>query len=117
MNEDEFQRGVIEYARLNGWLVMHIGDSRREVKRGNVSRLVGDTLTKGWPDLVLVHPKWGRLVIRELKSDKGRVRPDQKVWLKALASAGVDVGIWRPRDLPEVEATLGNRRRITKEAA
>lgn len=107
------------YAQLNGWRVFHVSDSRREVidRRQGVSRLVGDELAKGWPDLVLVHPRRGLLLVRELKSDRGRVRPEQKEWLEALRAVGVDADVWRPRDLPEIEAVLGFKRRKESEAA
>jgi hypothetical protein len=51
----------------------------------------------GFPDDVLiVH---GAVMWRELKSQKGRVRPDQKIVLAALKAAGHDVDVWRPCDL------------------
>jgi hypothetical protein len=118
LSEDEFQTGVIEYAKLTGWRVFHVSDSRREVidrKRG-VSRLVGDELAKGWPDLVLCHPGRGLLLYRELKSDKGTVTRDQKRWLEDLAATGADVGVWRPRDLPAIQRALQGKTN-SKEAA
>ncbi len=111
MTEPQFQRLVIQYATLNGWRVMHVSDSRREVKANGISRLVGDPLAKGWPDLVLVHPGRGTMLIRELKTDRGRISPEQREWLRALTACGVDAGVWRPRDLDEIEAALGRRRR------
>lgn len=51
----------------------------------------------GFPDDVLiVH---GAVMWRELKSQKGRVRPDQKIVLAALRAAGHDVDVWRPSDI------------------
>lgn len=118
MTEAQFQEGVIAFARLCGWRVFHVSDSRREVvdRRRGVSRMVGDELAKGWPDLVLVHPKRG-LLVRELKSDRGRLTPEQKEWLAALAAVGVDVDVWRPRDLPTIERLLGGKRQHGREAA
>jgi hypothetical protein len=116
--EKDFQAGVIEFAQLHGWRVMHISDSRREVinrKRG-VRYLIGDELSRGWPDLVLAHPTRGQFVVRELKTDKGRIRPEQKAWLETLAACGVDVGVWRPRDIEEIETLLAGRERRTKAA-
>ena len=40
LKESDFQRAVIEMARLHGWLVYHTHDSRRSAP--------------GFPDLVLV---------------------------------------------------------------
>jgi hypothetical protein len=62
---------------------------------------------------VLCHPRRGLLLVRELKSDgkHARVTPEQKKWIEALAAAGVDVGVWRPKDLPEIETVLGGKQR------
>ena len=46
------------------------------------------------------------LLFRELKSQRGRVRPEQKEWLATLSEAGSDAGIWRPSDWPEIERLL-----------
>lgn len=108
LSEADLQKGVLELAELTGWMVFHVSDSRREVidRRSGVSRMVGDKLAKGWPDLVLVHPRRGVCFIRELKSDRGRLTPEQKQWIAALAAAGLDVGVWRPRDLERIKTAL-----------
>jgi len=84
MSEATLQAQVLEAARLLGWLVYHTHDSRRS--------------QPGFPDLVLVHPGKRRVLYRELKTQKGRIRPQQQVWLDALAAAGQDAGVWRPAD-------------------
>ena len=93
MTERDFQAAVIELARLTGWQTFHPYDSRRSAH--------------GWPDLTLVRPP--ELLIRELKTDSGRVRPAQQRWLDALAGCGVDVEVWRPRDWPRLAARLQRR--------
>jgi hypothetical protein len=98
-SERDFQTAVIQYARLQGWLVAHFHDSRRQVGE----RLVGDADAKGFPDLVLVRD---RLLIRELKSDRGRLSVAQMHWLAALKRAGVDAGVWRPADWREIQREL-----------
>jgi hypothetical protein len=102
--EDEFQSTIIDTALTFGWLVFHVSDSRREVidRRRGVSFLVGDELAKGWPDLSFAHPRWRRFAVRELKSDVGRVTPEQRRWLETLTLCGVDAGVWRPRDWDEL---------------
>ncbi len=52
---------------------------------------------KGWPDMVLSGKKG--LLFRELKTEKGRLTPEQKDWLLALERHGCNTGIWRPSDL------------------
>lgn len=85
MSEATLQSRVVRDARSLGFLAYHTRDSRGS--------------DRGWPDLVLAHPAWGLLLVRELKSQKGRVRPEQRAWLNALTALGVDAGIWRPSDL------------------
>jgi len=52
----------------------------------------------GFPDLTLVKP--GRLIFTELKSQQGKLTPEQAVWLDLLRHSvpGVEVYEWRPRD-------------------
>lgn len=50
----------------------------------------------GWLDLTIAGP--GGLVIPELKREKGRLRPEQAVWLEVLEAAGVAAYVWRPSD-------------------
>jgi len=52
---------------------------------------------KGFPDLVICG--LGGVLFRELKTQRGTVKPEQIEWLGALAAAGADVDLWRPEDL------------------
>ena len=51
---------------------------------------------KGWPDVVLVGP--GGALLRELKSERGVLSAEQQAWLGWLTDAGLDAGVWKPRD-------------------
>lgn len=82
MTEAQLQALILDAARVNGWLAYHTHDSRRS--------------QPGFPDLVLVRGR--RTIYRELKTQKGRLRPDQTKWLNALDLAGNDTGVWRPAD-------------------
>lgn len=53
----------------------------------------------GFPDLVLGSLSRKRVLFRELKTDTGRVRAAQALCLKILSFAGLDAGVWRPKDL------------------
>lgn len=88
--EAEWQSEVIRLATIGGWRHHHQFNARRSAK--------------GWPDLTLVRPP--ELVIAELKTERGRVSEEQKVWLADLSACGVEVYVWRPRDLEEVSARL-----------
>lgn len=90
VTEKDFARALVDLAHLTGWLLYHTHDSRRS--------------PAGFPDLVLVRAL--RVVYAELKTARGRVTPDQKVWLHALQQAGQEVHVWRPGDWPDLEAAL-----------
>lgn len=92
LSEAAFQAQVIQLATLCGWLAYHTRDSR-----GSAG---------GFPDLVLVHPTRRRVVYAELKSERGKVKPDQIRWIEALQSAGQNAHIWRPRHWPIIERYL-----------
>lgn len=86
MTERNLQSAVLKLAGFHGYEVRyHTKDSRGS--------------QAGFPDLVLASAKRGRLMFRELKTDAGRMRPEQKVVLEVLGSCGQDVGVWRPADL------------------
>ena len=97
MTETEFRTKVVKRARELGWVVYYWYDTRMASTRKN---------TSGFPDLILVG---GRFLIRELKTDKGKIRPEQVECMSLLADAGVDVGVWRPKDWDLIEAELQNR--------
>jgi VRR-NUC domain len=51
----------------------------------------------GYPDLTIVGRRG--VMWRELKTQRGRVTPEQQVWLDTLAAAGSDAAVWRPDSL------------------
>jgi hypothetical protein len=85
MSEDTLLAQVRRLAMDLGWIVYHTHDSRRS--------------EAGFPDLVLVNARQGRILFRELKKMKGRVSADQKIWLEELHAVGQDAAVWRPDDL------------------
>lgn len=103
IDEATFQAQVVELAHLLGWEVLHV---RRSIGRGN--RWTTTTSVKGWPDLFLWHPRHGVLA-RELKTDDPRSQPtpEQVQVIASLCAAGIDAGVWRPRDFgDEIPSTL-----------
>lgn len=99
VSEREFQSAVLELAGWCGWRCYHTYDSRRS--------------EAGFPDLVMVRD--GRLVVAELKSERGRVSAEQQGWLEAfgLVAAGsagrVRVCVWRPADWAAIVEVLARR--------
>lgn len=102
MSEAAWQRQVEEIAAAYGWLAYHAPDNRPVTARSG--RRYVQRVTPGFPDLVLL--KDDRLIVAELKTERGRLSPEQKVWLAAFTSVGAEVTVWRPRNLPEVIRVL-----------
>lgn len=93
VTERELSEAVRELATMFGWeFQYHTYDSRRS--------------EPGFPDLVLVRPgDWTYFV--ELKTERGRVKPEQEAWVDAINSTGdVAAWIWRPSDLEEIARVL-----------
>lgn len=114
ISETKFLARVVQLARLNGFriprenpleepldLIYHPWNSQRS--------------TPGYPDLTLVHPERLVIIFAELKSESGRVKPEQKLWKEVLqrvedASGGrVLYRLWRPSDWPEIVRDLGEK--------
>jgi len=87
--EKDFQERVCTLARLNGWKVYAIPDSRRA------------TLA-GYPDLTMWHVKQKRIVWAELKREKGKTSPAQDITIQELQIVGCEVYVWRPSDWDEI---------------
>jgi len=113
LSERQFQSLVIDHAKVSGWLYYHTHDSRRSAP--------------GFPDLVLVRRRMERtrVIFAELKTDKGKLRPEQESWLETLGGDGaawrgalkgkhysetesmdVEIYVWRPRDWGRVHDVL-----------
>lgn len=91
--EREFQQRVTELARLNGWSVYSIPDSRMA------------TLS-GYPDLTMWRTSDRRMILAELKREKGRVRPAQEIVLEELRRLQpripIEIYLWRPSDWDKI---------------
>jgi hypothetical protein len=111
--ERQFQQAVLDLAHLSGWESLHI---RTSMQQGRYLTATTGTMAKGWPDLVLAHRSRQRILVVELKSDTGRLRPDQSrvlslLW-QVIEGPGRDwfqVHVWKPSDWALIEATLTNR--------
>lgn len=88
MSEDELDmviRGTPKkpgLARQFGWLVYHTRNS------------IGSD--PGFPDLVLA--RGGIIIYAELKSQKGSLSADQRLWRDELQAGGQTWYLWRPAD-------------------
>ncbi len=101
--EKDFQQTVIDYAHLKGWKVAAF--RKALTKDGNwITPVQGDG--KGWPDLFFVNAELNRFFWAELKSDNGKVSPEQQEWLGILAFCGAEVYVWNPSHWKQIEEAL-----------
>lgn len=108
MTEDELQATIADAARLGGWARAHFPPSRSH--RGGHLTAGAYEAVRGWPDLILVRD---RVLVLELKSARGTVRPEQAEWLRvwrvaleALGADPADVRVVRPADLDALVTEL-----------
>ena len=102
--EKDFQRAVIDLARLTGWRVHHTRPALTREGRW-LTPIQGDA---GFPDLVLC--RGGRVIFAELKRVGGKPTAEQQAWLDALsACAGEECHLWTPDDWDAIEAILTRR--------
>jgi hypothetical protein len=91
VSEREFQRQVLDLARILGWHAYH--------------PMLSKWSERGWPDLAMVRPP--RLVFAELKTEDGMPTAHQERWLALLgACPGVEAFLWRPSDLSGIAEVL-----------
>jgi len=83
MPEKELQTIVERLLRAHGYKSYHVFDSRRS--------------EAGWPDIVAIRE--GRILVIELKSEKGNVSKEQREWLDEWGKTSAEVWVWRPADL------------------
>lgn len=101
-SEADFQRAVLDLARILGWRVAHFRPAR--TAKGWRTAVAADG--KGFPDLVLVKD---RVLYRELKAAGGKLTPEQRAWGDALLKAGQDWKVWTPDDWPMITKELMQR--------
>ena len=80
ISEKELQTAILEALGYMGWRVFHVYDSRRS--------------NPGFPDVLAI--KGSRIVFVELKSEKGKIRPEQVEWLDDLVETHSEVYLVRP---------------------
>lgn len=132
--EGAWQTQVVGAARVYGWTrIYHAPNGGAPQKNGR--RVVGGQIPegRGFPDLLLI--RGPRLVVAELKTEKGRMGPGQPEWLEAFRELGrviddyvalgfdgaggreldvenggppaVEAYVWRPSDWETVQRVLG----------
>lgn len=101
MKERDFGRQIETMLDYYGWIWKHDETAQRP-GGGFATAFKG---RKGFPDYVAV--RRDRVLVAEIKSEKGRVSDEQKIWLAAFESSGkVETYLWRPSDLSSIAEIL-----------
>jgi hypothetical protein len=91
LRESDFQRQVLDLARIFRWRAYH--------------PMLSKWSERGFPDLTLIRPP--RVVFAELKREKGKSTIHQDEWGALLAACpGVEYFLWRPSDLDAIAEVL-----------
>ena len=98
MRESDFQRQVVDLAKMLGWAVWWTKWSLHS--------------PKGMPDLMMARN--GRLVLAELKVNAS-LSAEQRESLWTLAGTGAEVFCWKPTCWPEIERVLAKKVVVTLE--
>jgi hypothetical protein len=102
MTENDLLLQIIDLGHLYGWKIAHF---RPAMKKDGTWVTPVSADGKGFPDLVMV--KQSRLIFAELKSDTGKLSPEQQVWIDALTcSMRCEVYIWKPENFTEIQEIL-----------
>jgi len=84
MTEKLFQGRVEQALKVAGFAVYHTWSSLHS--------------TKGFPDLIAIHPKRKKIMVVEVKSETGKLRPEQNDWLEWFSLCGIDARVLRPSE-------------------
>ena len=102
VTENELLQTVLEMAEAMGYVVYHVFEQSHYAKRTVI----------GFPDLVMYRPfdferGWRRrLIVMELKSQRGVLTEQQQDWLSCFSSFKIETYIVRPSDLDSLENLL-----------
>ncbi len=99
LNESDFMQQVIDLGHLYGWTIAHFRPAWSRDGKRCMTTVQADG--KGFPDLCMV--KQFRLIFAELKSEGGRLSPEQEAWISVLnCSMRCEVYIWKPENWLEI---------------
>jgi hypothetical protein len=100
IKEEDFQKAVCGFAAAAGYLVHY---QRHSGFVGTDGTWKGSG-PAGFPDIVLAKANRNPIFV-ELKTERGRLRPDQVGWMETLGA--VYHRVWRPRDARDIINELG----------
>ena len=103
MNERDFQKAIIDAAHQLGWFVAHFRPA--QIRLGKwVTPVQADGA--GFPDLVMV--KDGMMIIAEVKTERGVLSPEQRIWISKMSALErknrgvVLIRVWKPRHWDQI---------------
>jgi hypothetical protein len=90
-SEHQIQNEIMLALSKNGCTIARSNAGRAYSKTGAVIAL----FPKGWPDLTGFRHSDGKIVLVEVKNDKGRLREDQKKFAERFANLPILYGVAR----------------------
>lgn len=108
MSEKDLERAIAEMARFLGFMVFHARPA--QTNKGWRTPVAYDG--KGFPDLTLVGNE--RVIFLEIKTEIGKVSPDQSRWSEQIIQSGAEYFLLRPSDWTSglVDKILGASTRL-----
>jgi len=105
MTEDQLKTNVLDLAAVFGYHRIHFRPAR--TNQGWRTAYEGED---GYPDITLMGGT--RIIVAELKTQRGKLRDGQLEWLKAADRSGAIARLWRPADwiAGEIEDILHEHR-------
>jgi len=99
LTEKRFSAQVVDLAKHCGYRVYHTWNSLHSAA--------------GFPDLVLVNARQGRVIFAELKVGKNMPTPAQYEWLGELIQCkGVETYCWWPWDIEKIASILMGKEEV-----
>jgi hypothetical protein len=95
ITEKQFGLQVESAAKLRGFEYYHTFHSEHS--------------SPGFPDYFMINRETYRVIVAELKTEKGKLTERQKHWLDLFVRAGFEVYLWRPSDIDEVLTVLDGK--------
>jgi hypothetical protein len=104
ISEAAFSTRVEDLLDLYKWRWCHFKTSKEQSGRWSTA-MRGH---KGFPDYVAVRVETSgcRVLFIELKSEKGIVSKEQRIWIDILQASQNEVYVWRPSDFDNIAKVL-----------
>ena len=103
VSERIFMDQVRTIALMNGWLIDHTPTMQYSPGKYATGGL------KGKADLLLIHPQGRGIIWAELKTERGKMTPEQMAFAQAVHNNGGEFHLWRPSQIELIAVRLGKR--------